>query len=90
MDGEKRLVPEGVSVFDLIMPWKTEVNLKQGAVSDGLSKTVTFSSKNRVEQVDFSKYAHDVQAILINPPWNCTNPLSAETNSKNLAKTGKK
>ena len=22
---EKRLVPEGVSVFDLIMPWKAEI-----------------------------------------------------------------
>jgi len=66
-------VPPGLSVFDLIMPWKAEIaeqtitNLEK----NGLSKVVSCSGKSQVHTLDLAKHADDVQAILINPPWNC-------------------
>ena len=46
-DNEKRKVPLGVSVFDLIMPWKSEVKGQDTSnlCKNGLSKVVTCSSK---------------------------------------------
>ena len=64
----ERLVPNGVSVFDLIMPWKSEI--KTQIDKTGLSKVINCSTKAPVEKLDLAKHAQDVQAILINPPWN--------------------
>ena len=47
-DNEKRKVPNGVSVFDLIMPWKQDVTNQSGTVSfqkDNLAKIVNATSK---------------------------------------------
>lgn len=46
-DSEKRKVPLGVSVFDLIMPWKLDVKEQDttNLCKDGLSKVVPCSSK---------------------------------------------
>lgn len=82
----RRYVPDGVSIFDLIMPWKQEVKPQAGQVPKDLHKVVTISGKNKVQNEQFEKYSHDVQAILVNPPWDCTNPLS---NAQSDAKKGK-
>jgi hypothetical protein len=54
------------------MPWKNEVK-DQGNVSslqkENLAKVVSTASKEKVLDIDLSKHATDVQAILINPPW---------------------
>lgn len=42
------------------------------------------SSKAPVQCADLKKYANDVQAILINPPWDC-----CQSNSKNPKKKNK-
>ena len=71
-DNEKRKVPEGVSVFDLIMPWKSEVPQSQDTNNlqkDGLSKVVPCSTKSKVLDVSLDDHAFDVQAVLMNPPW---------------------
>lgn len=80
---ESRKVPDGVSVFDLIMPWKNEVDLntKNEVVEDGLSEVHHIKSKGGIQKVDLASYANDVQAILINPPWDCTQPV---TNCDNI------
>jgi hypothetical protein len=65
-------VPPGLSVFDLIMPWKNEIikpvetELLQ---KSGFSKIVGCSSKQKVLDVKLEDYAENVQAILMNPPW---------------------
>jgi tRNA1(Val) A37 N6-methylase TrmN6 len=33
-----------------------------------------------VNELDYSQYATDVQAILVNPPWDCTHPISCQNN----------
>lgn len=47
---ESRKVPDGVSVFDLIMPWKNEVDLntKNEVVEDGLSEVHHIKSKGGI------------------------------------------
>lgn len=75
----QRQVPEGVSVFDLIMPWKTEVEFSKPLSSQSeLNKVINFSQKTKLESVDYSKHANDVQAILVNPPWEQTRPLNSK------------
>ena len=80
---ERRRVPDGVSVFDLIMPWKAEVkqNLSDSLVQNGLAKIVT--NKSKVVEEDFSKHANDVQAILVNPPWDSISGMAPSKLPKN-------
>jgi len=51
VENERRKVPDGVSVFDLIMPWKAEV-VEQKPLStiekEGLAKVVQVSGKDKV------------------------------------------
>lgn len=82
---EKRKVPPGVSVFDLIMPWKSEVT-KQDTITltkDGYSKIVSCSGKTKVLDVKLSEHAENVQAILINPPWE--NIFSTDKQSRRIS-----
>jgi len=37
---------------------------------------VNVQGKNKVQCEQFDKHTTDVQAILVNPPWDCMNPLS--------------
>lgn len=69
------------------MPWKSEIATPQQSNLNDLSKIVTLNQKNKVENADYSKYASDVQAILVNPPWNCTNPLASNQNSKSKSES---
>lgn len=65
-------MPAGLSMFDLIMPWKNEV--KQETETDlekrGLAKVIAFSDKKPIWKCDLGKHAADVQAIMLNPPWS--------------------
>ena len=61
-ENEKRKVPLGVSVFDLIMPWKSEV-VKQDTsnlLKDGYSKIVCCSGKNKVLDLKLQEHAENV------------------------------
>jgi hypothetical protein len=80
-------VPPGISVFDLIMPWKNDIVIQNTSNSEKnkLSKLITCQPKNTVETVDLAKYANDVQAILINPPWESCHSIGKS--SKKKAKT---
>ena len=64
------------------MAWKTNCSEPKKAKhgdpnleKKGLARNVVCSGKQKVQELDFTQYAHDVQAVLINPPWNCSNPL---------------
>ena len=61
-DNEKRKVPLGVSVFDLIMPWKSDVvgQDTSNLCKNGLSKVVTCSSKSKVLDICLDDHAEDV------------------------------
>jgi len=56
------------------MPWKTEISQHKLTESEakGLAKNIVCSGKQMVLELDLSKHANDVQAILINPPWDCS------------------
>jgi len=86
-ENSQRLVPKGVSVFDLIMPWKTEVQHDNtpDLVSDGLAKVIACPTKQPIYYQDLSKYASDVTAILINPPWeNAVTTVFNSSKQKNI------
>jgi hypothetical protein len=76
---EKRKVPPGVSVFDLIMPWKNEITAQDGLWPQGFSKIV---SCKKVLEVKLEDHAENVQAILMNPPWQ--NSFSSEKQNKRI------
>ena len=40
-----------------------------------LARNHVFTKGNKVQEQDYRKYARDVQAILVNPPWDCSNPM---------------
>lgn len=73
---QERLIADGVSVFDLIMVWKTEI--KKPELTDDLlkkkqlSRVVKCSRKKDqfVQCENMSKHIKNAQAILINPPWD--------------------
>jgi hypothetical protein len=52
-ENEKRKVPAGISVFDLIMPWKSDVVLQDttNLSKDGYSRVVSCSSKSKCPKV---------------------------------------
>lgn len=58
-DKKKRLVPPGTSLFDLIMPWKTEIEKQETSnlVKNGYSKVVNCSGKNKVFDVNLESHA---------------------------------
>lgn len=59
------------------MPWKQDiVTQKSDQIDKDLFKVVTLAGKNKVQCESFEKHTQDVQAILINPPWDCMNPLA--------------
>ena len=78
----QRLVPYGVSVFDLIMPWKNEIVDKESKnlIEKGFAKVV--NKIPHVENIDLANHANDVQAILINPPWECCQTPANDQKSK--------
>lgn len=52
---ERRKVPNGVSVFDLIMPWKLEVKNQENTSQlqkDNLAKVVTTQGKQKVLDIN--------------------------------------
>lgn len=85
VENEKRKVPTGVSVFDLIMPWKTEIVQQDttNLIKDGIAKMVTCSGKSKVLDLNLSDHAENVQAILMNPPWE--NSYSSEKQPKKIS-----
>lgn len=44
----KRYVPDGVSIFDLIMPWKQDIIAQKDSISKDLYKVVQLTGKNKV------------------------------------------
>ena len=62
------------------MPWKTEISQQTLTESEakGLAKNIICSGKQKVVELELSKHANDVQAILINPPWDCSQPITHE------------
>jgi hypothetical protein len=84
-ENEKRKVPPGISVFDLIMPWKSDVVQQETSslLKDDLSNIVTCSGKNKVLEVSLEDHALDVQAILVNPPWE--NTFNSEKQPKKIS-----
>ena len=61
-ENEKRKVPLGISVFDLIMPWKADVvgQDTSNLCKSGLSKVVSCSSKSKVLEICLDDHAEDV------------------------------
>ena len=57
------------------MPWKQEI-VAQNSCEKDLFKVVAVSGKNKVQCEQFEKHTQDVQAILVNPPWESMNPLA--------------
>ena len=82
-DDGKRKVPDNVSIFDLIMPWKNEIKQQKVTETTGMAKVV--KTRSKVENMDFSKEAFDVQAILVNPPWDCCKPIGASSKQKTVS-----
>lgn len=83
---EKRLVPKGVSVFDLIMPWKEDIHTAKMHDSE-VSTFSRLESKNNVVALDLKQYANDVQAILVNPPWDCSKTGDQKKGQKTVSIT---
>lgn len=79
----QRKVPQGVSVFDLIMPWKSDVVEQETTdlCKDGLAKIVT--PKGKLLDVCLDDHACDVQAVLMNPPWE--NSFAKTKNQKKIS-----
>ena len=88
LKNQQRLVPDGVSVFDLIMNWKTEIKKptdpEESLTKKQLAKVVKlFRNKNQVVQSEvYDKHIKDTQAILINPPWDSINIFGPQTGKK--------
>jgi len=79
-------VPAGISIYDLIMPWKASVvnEPPQGLVESKLAKVVNCSSKNPIQTVNLAAHAQDVQAIMINPPWSYASKKTFKKKGKTL------
>lgn len=82
LKNQQRLVPDGVSVFDLIMNWKTEIKKpldpEEPLTKAQLAKVVKLNrNKNQLVQKEvYDKHVKNVQAVLINPPWESINIFS--------------
>jgi len=68
-------------VFDLIMTWKTELNpiiLDNDLKKKGMAKIVKCQKKKDqlVQFEDLDKHCSNIQAVLINPPWDTSNVIS--------------
>lgn len=56
--------------------------------SKKLAKLINCNQNSRIEDIDLKAHANDVQAVLINPPWDCMGAKASGSKSKNKNSIG--